>query len=135
MLLENFLSLQKHLDELFNRELFPGTTFSRRSFPSMNLFEKDDALILKAELPGFEKEDLKIEIKENSLLLSGIKKERETDDRNYHRRERLFGTFTRQFGLPYRVNTEKVLATLLDGILTIEMEKAESAKVRSIAIK
>jgi len=134
MLYEHLFDLQRNLDSLFERDLFPGTTFSRGVFPAINMFEKGDVLLIKAELPGIDKKDIKIEIKNNTLSLTGEKKTNERDDVTYHRKERTEGTFKRQLSLPYRVNAEKVSAGFEDGVLTIEVEKAEGSKPRLITI-
>jgi HSP20 family protein len=134
MLFEHLLDLQKNLDSLFERDLFPGTTFSRGVYPAVNMFEKDDALVLKAEMSGIDKKDIKIEIKNDKLSLTGERKSYEKEDRTYHRKERAEGTFRRQINLPYKVNAEKVCATLEDGVLTIELAKAEESRPRLISV-
>jgi len=98
------------------------------------MFERGDRILLKAELPGIEKKDIKIEIKDNALYLAGERKSDEKKDVSYHRRERIFGTFRRQIALPYKVEPEKILAKLEEGVLTIEIERAEEVKPREIKI-
>jgi HSP20 family protein len=134
MYLHELLSLQRDLDSLFGTEMFPGFSFSHKRFPAVNIFEKDDCLLVKAEVAGLNKKDIDIEIKEGYLKLSG-KRELEPKEGFYHRRERESGTFERLFKLPYHVDSEKVRASYDNGILTVEMEKAEAAKGRKIAIK
>lgn len=135
MIFEELFNLQRNLENLFDRDLFQGTTFSRGLFPAINLFEKGDQIILKAEIPGMQKDDVRIEIHNDTVSLVGEKKRKGKDEVNYHRRERPWGTFRRQLALPFRVNPEKVAARLEDGVMTIEMEKAEEYKPRTITIK
>jgi len=103
--------------------------------PSVDIYETDDALVLTAELPGVSKEDVSIEIHDNTLILRGERKhEAEVKDEHYHRRERAYGTFQRSFALPTMVDHEKVQATYRDGILELRLPKLESAKPKRIAI-
>ncbi len=105
-------------------------------FPPVNIFEKNsDQLILMAELAGIDKNDLQISIKEDIISLSGKRVcYNEKDQFSFHRKERNDGDFDRSFRLPYKVNPEKVSAQLKNGVLTVEMEKAEEAKAKSISV-
>jgi len=134
MLFDHLFDLQNDLERLFDRDLLPGTTFSRGVFPAINMFERGDTLMLKTELPGMEKKDIKIELKDNSINLSGERKRSENEKVSYHRRERNSGIFRRQLNLPYRVNSEKISAKLEKGVLTISLEKADETKPRTITI-
>ncbi|MBF0312816.1 MAG: Hsp20/alpha crystallin family protein [Oligoflexia bacterium] len=134
-ILEQLLSLQKNLDDLFDMDVFPGTTFSRGVFPAINLFEKGDMLVLKAELPGIEKSDISIDLKNSSVLLSGSRNEVNKDRSSFHRKEHNYGPFRRKIELPFQVNPDKCSASLVDGVLTVHLEKEERAKSRLISIK
>ena len=106
---------------------------SRR--PVVDMYESDQALTLKVELPGFSKDDVQVEIKDNVLTLKGERK-RETDvkDEQYHRVERAYGTFQRSFMLPALVDAEKAAASFKDGVLELKLPKAEEAKPKPIKI-
>jgi HSP20 family protein len=103
--------------------------------PSVDIYETDDALVIKAELPGVSKEDVSIEVHQNTLTLRGQRKhEAEVKQDHYHRVERAYGTFQRSFVLPAMVDQEKVQAAFKDGVLELHLPRLESAKPRRIAI-
>jgi len=136
--------LRGRVDRLFNQMLQDlwGTTLpaeevsTRRWAPAVDIKETEDALVLRAELPGLTKEDVKITLENQVLTLSGERKfEKEAKGESYHRIERSYGAFTRAFTLPTHVKTEKVDATFADGVLTVTLPKMEEAKPRHIAIR
>ena len=135
MFMQELLDLQREFGRLFGAEPFAYASLSQRSFPLANLFDKDNMLVLKAEAPGIDKKDLEVELRQDVLRVSGKRRSEPVMDGFYHRRERDGGEFVRQFKLPVAVNQEKVSASYVDGILTVELEKAESAKSRKIAIR
>jgi HSP20 family protein len=92
-------------------------------------------LVIKAELPGVSKDDISIEVHQNTLMLRGQRKhEAEVKEENYHRVERTYGTFQRSFVLQTMVDQNKVQATFKDGVLELHLPKSEAAKPRRIAI-
>jgi HSP20 family protein len=96
---------------------------------------RDDALVLKAELPGISKDEVSIEVHNNTLILRGERKhEAAVQDERYYRRECAYGPFQRSFVLPTMVDQEKVQATYHDGILELHLPKSEAAKPKRIAI-
>ncbi len=102
----------------------------------LNVTEKEDAYVMKVELPGVSKDDVKITLKENLLTIHGEKKrEKEEKDKSYFRSERVYGSFERTFTLPSLVKGEKIEANFKDGVLTIEIPKAEEVKPKEIQIK
>ena len=104
--------------------------------PRVDVTENDDGIIIDMELPGIEKNDVKVEVKDNVLVVSGERKnDREYNEKNFHRIERHYGKFERSFGLPETVNPEKVSASYKNGVLTLEMAKTEKAKPREIAVE
>ena len=104
--------------------------------PAMDIRESKDAYTVTAELPGLTKKDVEITVEDNVLTLSGEGHlEEEGEGEKYHRIERSYGSFKRSFTLPIQVIQEKVDARFTDGILTIELPKAEEAKQRKIEIK
>jgi HSP20 family protein len=104
--------------------------------PAVDIAEHDDGYVVKVELPGVNKEDVKITIESNILTIRGEKKqEKETKKENYHRVERSYGTFQRSFTLPTTVKSDKIDATYNNGILNIALPKAEEAKPKQIEVK
>src|SRR5436190_8573589 len=106
-------SLQSEVNRLFDTFFGgqPANKGLRRWVPAMDLVETDDHLVLKADLPGLDKDDVDIEIKDGVLTVSGERKTEHEEARNgYHRVERAYGGFSRSLSLPRGVEAEKVLA-------------------------
>jgi HSP20 family protein len=104
--------------------------------PRVDIFEKADNIVLKAELPGICKEDIEVNVENNVLTLRGErKKEKEINEEDFYRVERYYGTFTRSFTLPRTVDPEKIEAKYLDGVLQLTLPRAEEAKQKKIEIK
>ncbi len=105
-------------------------------FPLINLTEDHDNYYVRAELPGIKAEDLDLSVTGNNLSIAGERKLLpEDENENYHRREREAGKFSRIISVPAQVDTTKVEAHSEDGILTVVLPKAESAKPKQIAVK
>jgi HSP20 family protein len=134
------LAGQREFDRLF-REAFPaffgGSEPSTRTWaPPVDIFETADNIVLKAELPGIDPNDVEIRVEDNTLYLKGERKfEREVKEENYHRVERSYGAFARSFSLPNSIAAEKVVADYKDGLLTLTMPKREEAKPKTIKIE
>lgn len=107
-----------------------------RFVPAIDVTEDENAVVLTAEVPGMTKDDLEITVDNGVLTLRGEKKE-ETEDKgkDYHRVERRYGRFERRIRLPQYVNAEGIAASYEDGVLKLNMPKAEAAKTKSIQIK
>ncbi len=129
---DDVLKLRDMVDTFFRDT--PSAGNRPYDFPYVNIFEKDDKLDLRAVLPGIKKEDLKIELNDRTLTISGERKNTCTD-RPCIRRERSFGSFSRTFRLPYSVKGESISAQLKNGILTISLEKSDEAKPKRIEIR
>jgi HSP20 family protein len=105
-------------------------------FPLVNVTEDSHSYYCRAELPGMKADDLDIAVTGNSLSIAGERKiTHEDKNANYHRREREAGKFSRMISLSDQVDTAKVEARCVDGVLTVVLPKAESAKPRQITIK
>ena len=103
--------------------------------PSVDVFENDNEVVFKAELPGMNAKDIEIKLENNVLTLKGERRfEKETEEKNYHRIEREYGTFSRSFALPTAVNAEKVTAEYKDGVLKVTLPKKEETKPKPIKI-
>lgn len=108
----------------------------RGTFPAINIYQQDDAILLMAEVPGVEPGSLDLTVLNDSVTLKGRREEKDIPDNNRsYRRERPQGAFSRTVTLPEAINPDSVKAQYADGVLTIRMEKAELAKVRKIAIQ
>jgi HSP20 family protein len=102
--------------------------------PSVDMIENDDAYLIAFELPGMKKEDINIQVRENTLTISGDRKPF-TEDKNYFRSEFLYGPFNRSVTIPGEINRNKVNAKYQNGILFITLPKKEEAKVKEIKIE
>ena len=135
----SMIDLQNEVNQLFNDFYSsPGTARSGATVwhPLVDISETENEIIVVAEVPGMNKEDLKISIQENILTLQGEKKqEQKKKDEQYHRIEREYGQFERSFSLPTTVNTNKIKATCKEGVLTIILPKTEEAKPKELAIQ
>lgn len=115
----------------FNRDEFARGTWS----PNVDIYEDKDRLIVEAELPGMNREDFEISVENNVLTLKGERRfEKSTEGDNYHRIERAYGAFTRQFTLPQTVTAEGANADFENGVLSVALPKREETKARKIEI-
>jgi HSP20 family protein len=104
--------------------------------PPVDIYETKESLILNVELPGVTKENLALEVKDNTLTLKGEKKlEKDIKEESYHRMERTYGSFMRAFTLPSTVQQEKVKARFKDGVLEVTIPKAEEAKPKQVRVE
>lgn len=105
-------------------------------FPPVNLTQDNDKFYLRAEVPGIAAQDLSISVLRNRVTLSGKREiPRENERASYHRKERAEGGFSRVITLPAAVDSERVEARCVDGILELTLPKADEAKPRQIAVK
>jgi HSP20 family protein len=103
--------------------------------PTVDIYETDDDIVVTAELPGLEKDQVGVEYKEGVLTLRGERKlEREVKEESYHRMERSYGAFHRSFTLPGSVDEEKISAKIKNGVLEIHLPKKEAAKPKQIKV-
>ena len=121
-------------DESFGRA-WPNAEAGRAWYPAVDILESKDAYVLRAELPGMNKEDFNLELKEGTLTLTGERKfTKPAEGVQYRKVERVNGKFVRSFTLPETVKHDGIQATYKDGILEIHIPKAEEAKPRQIQI-
>jgi len=129
-------SLRDELNRLFDFALptrdsgfFSGWT------PALDVYDEKDDFVVKAELPGLKKEDIEINVHNGVLTISGERKrETEKKEGQTFRSERYFGRFQRSVTLPALVNVSAVKASYKDGVLTIDLPKADEAKPKQIAV-
>ncbi len=135
-------SVWRELDQLqreMNRLMevpFGMRSFSPLGFPAINIWTSEDKLIITAELPGINADDIDLNITADSLTLSGERKQEQMGDEvKYHRQERSYGKFTRTIQLPFMVDPDKAQAVFKNGILEISLVRAEVDKPKKIAVK
>ncbi len=103
--------------------------------PAVDIYEKDEKLILEAELPGIDKDKIKVDVKGRLLTLSGEhERDEESKENGRYRRERRFGKFERTFKLPFEVTEEHIDASYTNGLLVLKIEKPEEQKPKQITI-
>ncbi len=103
--------------------------------PPVDIVETHDKITLRAELPGFKESQVDLTVEDGVLTLRGERKfEKSTEEENYHRMERSYGTFVRSFTLPNNIDQGRIEAKFADGVLSVEMPKREEAKPKQIKI-
>lgn len=136
----DLIGLQERMNRLFDE------TFSRRGgeqplgittwSPAVDIYETENAFVVKVELPGLTKDDIEVQIHDGILTLKGERKfEKEVKEENYHRIERAYGTFQRSFSLPTAVEEDKIKASFKDGVLEVNLPKAEAVKPKQIKVE
>jgi len=120
-------------DDNFGRSWAQASTSNW--YPAVDVLESKDSYHIRAELPGMKKEDIKVEVKDGTLTLSGERKsEKLAEDVEYRHVERVDAKFWRSFSLPETVKHDGIEATYKDGVLEIRVPKAEEAKPRQIEV-
>lgn len=128
--------LHDEMNRLFSPALPERGEFVKGAWsPSVDIFEDQDRLIVEAELPGMNRDDFEVSVENNVLTLKGERKfEKKTEGDNYHRVERSYGSFTRQFTLPQTVTPDGATADFENGVLCVALPKREDTKARKIEI-
>jgi len=104
--------------------------------PSVDIFETENEMVLKADLPDVKLEDIEVRVENETLTLKGERKfQKDESVRGYHRIERSYGSFTRSFSVPATVDADKVGAEFKNGVLTVTLPKKEAAKPRQVKIE
>lgn len=128
---DDILNLRETVNSFFNEK---AGRWRSHEFPSLEIFEGNDELLVRALVPGVKSGDMDIHLVDNNLIIEGEKKN-DYADSPYLRREREFGKFKKSVKLPYRINPDAISADMKDGILHIRLQKSEDAKPRKIEIK
>jgi len=131
-------TLQEQLNRLFD-DSFRGrwnesalTTWA----PAVDIFETENELVVKADLPDIAEKDLDVRVENNMLTIQGERKFEETVDKdNYLRVERAYGSFTRSFALPNTVDADKIHAEYKNGVLTVQLPKRAEAKPKQVKVQ
>ena len=131
-------TLQNEINRLFDGML-PATEREETSFfnwqPSVDTIEKDNAIEIRAELPGVKKDDISIDVRNNVLTLSGERNyDENVNEENFYRRERFYGKFQRAFTLPDNVDADNIDAHFDEGILKITVPKTEERQKKQITV-
>lgn len=132
------MNMNRQADRFFNAFLTPAGETRRNPnhwHPAADIYENDDAYVIKAELPGIDKDHVNIDVKEKILTISGERSdETEVSADRIYRRERFQGKFHRAFSLPNTADADKIEAIFVDGLLKITIPKAKELKPKQITI-
>ena len=130
--------LRKEFDRLFDIEAVDRSgQVAKQSFsPATDISETDTDVLVKCNLPGVKAEELDVSVRDNLLAITGEKRgEKETKEKEYHRKETWEGEFRRSFSLPATVDQSNIDAALIDGVLTVKLPKVMASEAKKITIK
>ena len=140
IMFRDLMTLQERMNRLFQESL-PRTTNARDELyagtwlPAVDIYEDEQAIVLKADLPEIDPKNVDIRVEDNTLFLKGERKfEKEVKEENFHRVERAYGSFARSFALPHTVAADKIVAEYKNGVLKITMPKREESKPKQIQV-
>jgi HSP20 family protein len=123
--------MRSELDRIFNGNAAP---MASRAYPLMNMYDSNDAVVVTAELPGMSREQVNITFTDGILSISGKRKGEDFGGMALVRQERSSSDFEKSVKIPSRVESDRIAATLRDGILMVTLPKAEEAKPKEISI-
>lgn len=135
-----FGDVERMFDEFFNRRWLRPAGWERplaelASMPSVDVIDRDDEVVVRAEVPGYKKEDIEILVSDSSLTIKGEMKTEEKEEKgDYYRCEISHGAFTRTIALPAEVDDSKAKASMKDGLLELTLPKREKSKRHAISI-
>lgn len=136
--MNEMVTLREAMDRLFEDAFTRPLGLSNLTdLPAIDMYQTEDKVVVKTELPGLKPEDVQVSVTANTLSLRGEFKEekKEEKDATYHLREQRYGSFERCVALPTDVETDKATADFENGILTITLPKSEAVKPKTISIK
>lgn len=126
----------REMDNFFGTTCGPAATARSAWYPSVDISESEEAVSVVAEIPGMKAEDIKVTVADGVLTIEGEKKEvKEETQKQVHRVERTYGTFSRAFRLSTAVDADKITASYRDGVLSLSLPKADAAKAKQIEVK
>jgi HSP20 family protein len=129
-------SMQRHLSRVLDDSNQALGMEESHWLPAVDIRETADAIVVNAELPGIDKKDVKVDVKDGVLTISGERKyEKDVKEENVHRIERSYGSYSRSFSLPTHVDVNKVQARLEDGVLEVRLPKTETSKQKSVEVQ
>lgn len=112
----------------------PGSVRRGTWLPALDIFETEDAITVLVDLPGVQSEDLDVSVEEGVLVIRGARQSSAGQDANYHRIERPVGEFQRSVQLPRKIEADKIIANIDDGVLTVRIPAPQPPKARKIAV-
>jgi HSP20 family protein len=122
-------------EDAFNR-FFNEPQSNRPWTPAVDIYETENDLVVKADLPEVELKDIDVRVENQTLTIAGERKfEKQDNVAGYHRIERSYGNFTRSFAVPNSFDTEKIAASFKNGVLSVSLPKKEAAKPRQIKVE
>jgi HSP20 family protein len=130
------------MEDFFGRRMRPwsparffGSNEMELIAPTVDVYEENNDIVVKAELPGIDKDNIKVNLTDHTLTIKGEKKkEEEVNKENYYRSERSYGSFVRSVELPGEVHPDRVKASFKNGVLEVRMPKTEAAKAKEIKV-
>ena len=131
---DTLLGLQQALDAFRTSGWLDAGPSGRGAYPPLNVFQKGEDFVVIAEVPGVRKADLELQVKGNTIRISGSKAVSYPEQAGLHRRERLGGRFDRAITLPVEINADGVQAECRDGILALLLPRAERDRPRAIQV-
>ena len=136
--IRNLVSLQERMNRLFEDSMkSPEDTVDRGAWsPPVDIYETEKDIVITAELPGIDQNDVDVEVREGVLTIKGERRfEKDVKEESYHRVERSYGRFSRVFALPKNVETEKVTAHYDKGVLEVRLPKSAKSAARTVKIE
>jgi HSP20 family protein len=125
----------RRFDDMLGRPLWRLPVDERGWMPALDVFEKADKFVVKAELPGIKEEDIHVSVVGDTLSIRGEKKsETEVKEEDYYRSERSYGSFYRSIPIPANVNADKIEACFEDGVLEVALPKSAKAKPKKVTV-
>ena len=125
----------RFLNDFFNPTRGVSVTGNWGWHPRVDIYEEENAIVLEAELPGVEKDNIDVDVKDGVLTLKGERSsDSEIKEDSFYRRERCFGSFERRFNLPENVDPDKITADYKDGVLKVGVPKPEEVKPKQITV-
>ncbi len=138
---QDLISLQERMNRLFDQTVARSRgehegVIAPSWSPPVDIYETAESIVLKAELPGLNTDDIDIQVRDNTLTLKGERRlAKGVEEENYLRAERAHGSFQRSFTLPTAIQADKIRAVFKDGVLEMNIPKAEEAKPKQIKIE
>lgn len=133
--------LRQHMDRLLSEAMGRGWgaqegLSAAAWIPAVDVYETPESIVIKADLPDVNKDEIDISVHNHALTIRGERKrEQETEEKSFYRSERVYGTFSRSFTLPPAVETEKIEAAFHNGVLRLTLPKREESKPKQIQVK
>lgn len=131
--------VERHIDTMFGESLWPSlwsrSPRAKQWLPAIDVFEKEGKLVVKAEIPGMEENDIDVSVEGDALIIRGEKKtEKEVKEQDYYRSECSYGSFMRSVPLPSTVDKDKVEAKYENGVLEVTLPKLAEEKAKKVKI-